>query len=302
MRFDFYDFSKYRSQLMGISMLFIMCFHIFVMPFGYVGVEFFLVLSAIGLYFALFKNDQLICFYKKRFVRILPTYLIIAIPYFIYVRRYDFKISEFLMNLTGLGIFQNETSYWFIIQILICYLIAPLYFKILRYKYSIIIPFVTLIVCYWIGTCVPALEIMLNRFAIFLLGFHLAELVFNKKQIKHPLIFPVCITAIILIVIVQGLPIHVSLKRVSFFFLAVPSLMFFIYILKMCPAVVNKALFFIGGLTLEIYMLHEHICFAMLNKQFGYLIGAILSFPVSIFLAYYFSKVNKIISRNLLSK
>ena len=301
MSFDFYDFSKYRAQLMGIAMLLIMLFHVGALSYGYVGVEFFLLLSAIGLYFSLSKNDQLGPFYKKRLVRILPTYLIVAIPYFIYVRRDNFDMGEFFMNLTGVGILQHENSYWFIIHIIICYLLSPFYFKVLKYKYSVIIPFAVAAFCYWLGTHIPELEIMLNRFAIFLLGFHVAKLVFNRTQIRHPMLLPVCLVAILLIPVVQELPMNGGLKMVAFFFLTLPSLMLLIKILKLCPAAVNKSLVFIGGITLEIYMFHEHFCFALLEKPFGHLTGAILSFPISILVSYLFSKMIQRLSSRLLS-
>lgn len=302
MTFDFYDFSKYRTQLMGISMLLIMLFHVEALPLGYVGVEFFLLISGIGLYFSLSKNNDLKTFYKKRLFRILPTYLIIAIPYFYYIRRTEFSLGEYFLNLTGLGIINHELSYWFIIQILLCYLIAPFYFKILKYKYSIIIPFVVLVVFFTIGYYYRPIEIMLNRFAIFLLGMHFAALVYYKKQIKSPLIVPICILAPILIFVVENLHILVGLKRVIFFFLTIPTLMFFIMLIKRCPSFIDKALVFVGGITLEIYMLHEHICFALPEEYLGYTAGAILSFPICFVAAYFFNRLINYLTARLLPK
>ena len=102
MKFDFSDFSKKRSQLMGISMLLIMIFHCGLYlnsrytPFCVVGVEFFLVISAIGLFFSLSKNQDKLSFYKKRVLRILPTYLIVAAPYFAHNQK--FEIGNYLFN------------------------------------------------------------------------------------------------------------------------------------------------------------------------------------------------------------
>ena len=283
-------------------MLVIMLFHVQALPLGYVGVEFFLLISAIGLYFSLSKNNDLKSFYKKRLFRILPTYLIIAIPYHYYIRRNEFSLGEYFLNLSGLGIINNERSFWFIIQILLCYLIAPFYFKIIKYKYSIIIPFVVLVVFYIIGYYFRPIEIMLNRFAIFLLGMHFATLVYQKKQIKSPLIIPICVLAAVLIVIIENQHIFVGTKRTAFFFLAIPTLLLLTMLIKHCPAIIDKALVFIGGLTLEIYMLHENICFKLLEKYFGHTAGAILSFFVCFVAAYFFNMFINFLTARLLSK
>ena len=291
MMFDFYDFSRYRTQLMGISMIFIMLFHTELFLSGNIGVEFFLLISAIGLFFSLKKNDQIKSFYKKRFIRILPTYLIVAIPFFLYINSDSFSIEDYLLDLSGLCIFKSRKTYWFIGQILVCYMLAPFYFKLLKYKYSIIAPFITLVVCYMLGMCFHDLEIMLSRFAIFFLGFHIAELVFYKKQIRSALILPIGLFAIIAIIAMSYVPLYVGSKRVLFFFLTVPALMLFIIVLNKCPQSIHKALIFIGGLTLEIYMLHEQMYKRILYPFFGDIVGAVLSFPLCIFVAYYLNKV-----------
>ena len=69
--------STYRGELMGFAILLILTYHAFlytsapnivkaVTQTGRIGVDFFLILSAIGLYFSVMKNSSLIFFYKKR--------------------------------------------------------------------------------------------------------------------------------------------------------------------------------------------------------------------------------------------
>ena len=153
---------------MGVSIILIMLFHAGILRSGFVGVEFFLMISAIGLYFSLSKNQDKSAFYKKRFARVLPAYFIVAIPYFLCIQEFD--IINYLINLTGLCILRYEPYFWFIGQILLCYLIAPFYFKLLKHKYSMFYPFIVLVACFCLGLLLPSLEIMLNRFAVFLLG------------------------------------------------------------------------------------------------------------------------------------
>ena len=92
------DLSAYRTQLMGIATLMIIichanAYHVLLPRFlaslfvwGNFGVDIFLFLSGIGLYYSLskrntHKKDDYISFYKKRGVRIYIPYIIIYVPY-----------------------------------------------------------------------------------------------------------------------------------------------------------------------------------------------------------------------------
>ena len=86
------DLSKYRGELMGLAMLFVMLFHVgmdrqsmmyAVHRCGNVGVDMFLFLSGIGLWHAWTKNPSFRRFYWRRYVRIYPAWLIVACAYYI---------------------------------------------------------------------------------------------------------------------------------------------------------------------------------------------------------------------------
>ena len=81
--------SKYRKELMGLATLWIVLLHgtawfsSFLMgeikASGYCGVDGFLFLSAVGLYFSWQNHPEDIrSFYCRRFIRIMPAYLIIV--------------------------------------------------------------------------------------------------------------------------------------------------------------------------------------------------------------------------------
>ena len=301
MDFYFSDFSKYRSQLMGISIILIMLFHAGILRSGFVGVEFFLVISAIGLYFSLSKNQDKPAFYKKRFTRVLPAYFLVAVPFFLCIQEFD--IGDFLINLSGLCILRYEPYFWFVGLILLCYLIAPFYFKFLKHKYSIFCPFIVLVICFCLGLLFPSLELMLNRFAIFLLGFHLAEFVYNKKviHVDSRLVVPICLIAFLVMMIVGGMPIYTGVKKIVFFFLTIPALVGFVIILKHCPSFILQLLAFMGGITLEIYLLHERVCLRLLMMKYGMTMSAVLSFPLCILLAVLLNKIIQWINKHLFS-
>ena len=79
--------SKYRTELMGIAMLLVVLFHGYVPQtswfyglkrMGNVGVDIFLFLSGIGLWFSWRSTPNLKHFYKQRFLRVYPTWLLLA--------------------------------------------------------------------------------------------------------------------------------------------------------------------------------------------------------------------------------
>lgn len=89
--------SKYRSQLFGFAILWIMCMHSReftpllddailsqyilydgIILVGGVGVDIFLFLSGVGLYYAQEKGPTLGQFYAKRYKRLLLPYLVIG--------------------------------------------------------------------------------------------------------------------------------------------------------------------------------------------------------------------------------
>lgn len=116
---NYEQLSRYRAALMGLAMLFVMCFHVpmakgelmyGVVRLGNIGVDMFLFLSGIGLWFSWTKNvsrnensyesqhegtdgnlaprsplliPRLKSFYRKRMLRIYPAWLLIACLYYI---------------------------------------------------------------------------------------------------------------------------------------------------------------------------------------------------------------------------
>ena len=84
--------SRFRGELMGAAMLFIMLFHVSLprwdMFFGLrrmgnIGVDIFLFLSGVGLWFAWMKRADMKHFFRRRYIRIYPAWLIIACLYYI---------------------------------------------------------------------------------------------------------------------------------------------------------------------------------------------------------------------------
>lgn len=92
--------SRYRSELMGAAMLWVMCFHAidldlgvealnFLRAAGFGGVDIFILLSSMGLVMSLERRPmEYGDFMLRRAKRIMPEYLLIMIPYTVFLHFY----------------------------------------------------------------------------------------------------------------------------------------------------------------------------------------------------------------------
>lgn len=131
--------STYRSQLMGVAIIWIMLFHsgidapdsfiprvlwyLFVSFGGGIGVDIFFILSGFGLVFSASKltnNSQWWSWEGKRMIRVLPSYLIVAIV------AYSIRGGVSVYNMLQINFLADGVrDFWFIPAIVLCYLVFP---------------------------------------------------------------------------------------------------------------------------------------------------------------------------------
>lgn len=154
MTFDNVLGKQNRTFYMGVAMIWIIGYHLWlkdmayydrdfkifshIFKYGYVGVDIFFFLSAYGLCYS-FMSGNIKQFYFKRFVRIVPVFLVY------YIIRYLIEGGDFLqfcyfklLQLSTLTIFPSicpkEISLdWFIPAMLNLYLVFPIIFKVVGY-------------------------------------------------------------------------------------------------------------------------------------------------------------------------
>lgn len=147
------EISDNRTFLMGLAMFAIILFHHnwTIIPiitgifsrFGLWGVDIFFFLSGFGCVYAL-KKYNLSVFYKKRSLRLFPTCLLIGIIILCFDCYFNAEHTHahFLLKIISL-------HRWYIQAILICYLLCPFWYKIIR-KYKlwgcIILAVITIII------------------------------------------------------------------------------------------------------------------------------------------------------------
>ncbi len=138
--FSLEDLSTYRSELMGWSILWIMMLHFrfitltplgFVAQYGFAGVDIFMFVSGLGLYYSLSKSQELIPFYKKRLKRIFPVYYFIGI--FASILLFDDNLATYLFRYTTIGYWIGAPFFeWYIPSLMLCYLLAPIAFRMIN--------------------------------------------------------------------------------------------------------------------------------------------------------------------------
>ena len=139
---NYKDISTYRSELMGWSILWIMMLHFtfnqvkplgFIAQYGYAGVDIFLFVSGFGLFISLEKDNNLLNYYRKRLLRILPTYYILGFITNLLLTHDDILMFLFRYSTIGFWI-GKEYAEWFIPSIILLYILAPFIKKLIDNK------------------------------------------------------------------------------------------------------------------------------------------------------------------------
>lgn len=277
--------SKYRDELYGISIIWVILFHglelkktalpkalAFLDPIikhGNCGVEVFLFLSGVCLYFSLKKTFNLKKFYIRRLKRIIVPFLIIDGLYWIYFCLYEKNdILLFLKNITLYSFWiGKDKMVWFIALIIVLYIVYPFIFKALdSSKYSVIL-MLSMILMTYIGCVIlkyyypkwfSSVEIALTRIPVFLIGCYVGKLVYEKQEIS------MFIKLASFVFVVYGLSFFyqhpyslVKYYRIPYLLVG-PSLAIWLSVLfdTIESKYLNSGLSIWGGLSLELYLMH----------------------------------------------
>lgn len=272
--FDLEFLSRYRSALMGLAIFWIFFYHTGVsvpglhsiVASGWMGVDIFFLVSGFGCCASLTKNPDVPAFYKRRAVRILPTWLaILLIMHLIGLQigaHCPHTFWEGIQWYTGLGWWLGGLYYeWYIPTLLLFYVFAPLLFRMSGRQLLV-----------GMGVAVLA-GLLFHRFGLFehlymsyqripvmMLGFWAFKEFSKESQFR---VIPACIMS------VAGIALFLwgfSLKHgdliLSLGVRRYACLLFLIPLLKAISAVIGKAKFlavplvFLGGISMEIYLLH----------------------------------------------
>ena len=276
------DVSRYRGELMGIAIVFIILFHIPLdrsdMFFGLrrcgnIGVDMFLFLSDIGLWYSWTKQPSFKSFYKRRLLRIFPTWLIISSLY--YLQHFDFATGDYVDLILDITInwgfwLHDEGTFWYVPAIMMLYLWAPLYMKLIQrhpvYRWLPVLMICWCCVVQWvipIHQAIGHIEIFWSRVPIFFIGINIGELVRKDTRIEpagHSLaVITFLITAATCIWLEQvrhgRFPLFA--ERMIYIPLTISLILLLCDLFRHAPKWCSRTFIFLGGLSLEIYLIHN---------------------------------------------
>ena len=285
MKLNWHIVSEKRDELFGIAILGVFCVHSngFVWPEGMstvvrllsegsIGVDIFLFLSGMGLYYSMKKANSITAFYHRRFKRVIPTYLLIAgIGYAIIVFELEKKnITSYLFQLSTLSFWgEGDRIVWYISFIIIMYLLYPLIFKLLQSKQAefilIVLIIFALVGSVGIATFLPALfsniELALDRIVIFVLGAFCAPLIYEAKEMKriNLAIWGLCfiLMRVVRVLLIDSTSIYCEI------FVRMSNVFLTLLICFIGACLMNKCLFlsnifrWFGRMSLELYLTHS---------------------------------------------
>lgn len=143
--FNFAKISSQRQLLMGIAAIMIVIGHAanygVYIPYnlsslierGGMGVDLFLFLSGVGLYYSLSNNTNTKRWYKKRFFRIFIPYFLMQLPFWTYyIIIGDFCFTESLLVFSTISFWTKHVGAWYVALLVPLYLLAPLVFILLK--------------------------------------------------------------------------------------------------------------------------------------------------------------------------
>lgn len=313
---ELYDISRYRKPLMGMAIIFVMLFHCHmnrtyfmcsVKNMGNMGVDIFMFLSGIGLWFSWSRNPSFTYFYSRRIWRIYPEYFVMAcllyIPdYFQPAPLHSHDVAELIFNICINLCFwtRGDNAYWFIPAIMALYVIAPFYMNMIR-RHEICrwMPVVFILFSFLLQYNMPLhqafnhLEIFISRIPIFLIGLNCGQAVLEKRQLRPSSFYLVLIIFVVSFSVCLNFAMRslgsypMFLMRMAYIPLSLSTVFLLCKLFSVTPPCLVSVATFVGGVSLEAYLLHEHFVLApIVNEDLGYILSALISLPAAILLGW----------------
>ncbi len=195
----YYYLSKYRSVLMGLAILWVVWFHSsvkldflkidmlndtfsFIKDIGYGGVDIFLLVSGMGIYNSLEKND-ISQYIKNRVKRITPvwwSYLLISVLLGRFIFEIYFSKLEIIgfATYTGFWLDMSNQGNWYIYAIMLFYLISPVIYSLIKNSKNKLLMCITLVLISLIIS-IPFINnfklIVFSRLPIYIIGMYISS-------------------------------------------------------------------------------------------------------------------------------
>jgi peptidoglycan/LPS O-acetylase OafA/YrhL len=326
------NISRYRGELMGAAMLFIILFHtglprtdafFGLRRCGNVGVDMFLFLSGVGLWFSWAKHPSLGHFFRNRYVRVYPAWLIMAtahyLPQFLsgqggYSRNALDLAANILFNWSFWR--ADDLAFWYVPAIMMLYCFAPFYMMLIRrhplYRWLPVLMMVWCVAVQWVAPiheAVGHIEIFWSRVPIFFIGINAGDYVMRQVRLDGAAIFMIVAT----FALSFGLCIYLEqqlhgrfplfIERMVYIPLTVSGIMLLNRLFRRTPQAFNRFCRLVGALSLEAYLIHIHFVLHYIEPHhLGYWPTALLTIVITLPLAWLLNRLVGLITQKLLSR
>lgn len=289
------NISRYRGELMGAAMLFIILFHVGLDrgdPFyglrrcGNVGVDMFLFLSGVGLWFSWTKHPSLRHFFSRRYVRIYPAWLLMASLYYIpdYINGggHSTSLVDLIGDITINWDFwlHDELTFWYVPAIMMLYTFAPFYMMLISrypmYRWVPLLMVVWCVIVQWvlpIHAAVGHLEIFWSRVPIFFIGINMGQMVKEKRRLDSSsvwlllIIFAVTFATCLYLEQVRHGRFPLFVERMLYIPFTITSILVLNRVFRRTPQWFNKFCKFVGAVSLEAYLVHIHFVLCYVEQH-----------------------------------
>lgn len=319
---ELFNISKFRAEHMGAAMLMIILFHVSLprtddfyglRRMGNLGVDIFLFLSGIGLWFSWAKASHAgtmlrdwCSFYGRRLQRIYPAWLFIACLF--YIPRFNGTdwidlAGDILINWDFW--LHDELTFWYVPATMMLYIFAPPYMELIRrhpiYQWLVVVMVMWCVLVQYITPiheAVGHIEIFWSRVPIFFLGINMGEAVRRKESLDGQSIWMIWIMFIM--TLGSGIwleqELHgrfpLFLERMLYIPLTVTTVLLLNRIFRRTPAWFNRSVAWIGGISLEAYLIHiEFVLKPLEQYHLGYWPTFLLTVVITLPLAWILHKV-----------
>lgn len=319
--------SDSRGELFGIAALLVIMTHASsynwgvvylsrICGFGSVGVDIFLFLSGMGLYYSMKKCNSIRTFYVHRIKRIIPSYLIIAgVLYGIIALLNNTPLMDYFLHISTLDFWvygQNGVSAWYVSFIILLYLIYPAIYKMLSKKnwirdifilFLIVIIFDSILFIYYRDVYLRY-ERALLRVPVFLIGTVYGK---NEYEGKRYPAWRFLLYGIVFFLVKVGFSHFVNPQndlydvgvRISYLPATLALSEFMPYLRSYVPDNPFRKMFEkLGSVSLEIYLTHILVnelyqsldIYQTYNTPIAYLLFVVMPSLIAVLLAQYFIK------------
>lgn len=290
-RFDLGWISKYRSELFGLAIIYVMVYHYladvcngiargfvdettgwaafaqgFMAWHGRSAVEIFVFLSGLGLYYSFVKDSSLKRYFSRRYKRILIPYAIVGTIFW--------ALKDLILHSNGIKIFVADISFytlatrsvhsiWFIGLLLFAYLIFPWVFKVIEkrgfFGFAVILllsyalPEVLVLASHTIGANV---SIVTTRLPLFIYGVYFAKFVREGRRISWLAAVPIILAGFAIKFLTLAVPFDPIIERYLEGIYTLGLIVFLTAVLRLISGLkyFNIGLRYLGKYSIELYL------------------------------------------------